>query len=81
MEKTKFKTQMQKARIKNTRTISYRKYGVPAIIIEGKWLKDIYGWNIGDQVNVIYEPGEIKIQKLKLSNWLCPRMAGIEMSG
>ena len=64
MNQEKFKTQIQQARIKNTRTISYRKYGVPAIIIEGKWLKDIYGWNIGDQVNVIYEPGEIKIQKL-----------------
>jgi len=50
-----------KARIKDTRTISYRKYGVPAIIIEGKWLKDIYGLSVGDHINVAYEPDEIKL--------------------
>lgn len=67
MNQEKFKNQIQQARIKNIRTISYRKDGVPAIIIEGKWLKNIYGWDIGDQVNVEYEPGEIKIKR-KFSN-------------
>lgn len=67
MNQEKFKNQIQQARIKNIRTISYRKDGVPAIIIEGQWLKNIYGWNIGDQISVEYEPGEIKIKR-KFSN-------------
>lgn len=76
MNQEKFKTQIQQARIKNIRTVSYRKDGVPAIIIEGKWLKEIYNLDIGDQVSIIYEPNEIKIQRLKFSNWLCPEFSG-----
>lgn len=65
MEAEKFKTQIREARIKSTRTVSYRRYGVPAVIIEGKWLEKVYKWKIGDQISVEYLPQEIRLKKIR----------------
>lgn len=50
---------------KNTRAVTYRRYGIPAIILEGKWLTDKYRLNIGDVVDIDYQPKEIRLQKNK----------------
>ena len=65
MGEAKFKIQIKKARIKNTRTVSYRKDGVPAVILEGKWLEKVYKWKIGDQISVEYLPREIRLRKVR----------------
>lgn len=51
-------------RIKSTRKVTYRKAGVPAIILEGKWLEKNYGWKIGDQISVEYQPNEIRLRNV-----------------
>lgn len=48
---------------KTTRTVTYRRHGVPAIILEGKWLADRYEWKIGDQIQIEYLPNEIRLHK------------------
>lgn len=51
-------------RLKNTRTVTYRKAGIPAVILEGKWLERNYGWRIGDQISVEYQPNEIRLRNV-----------------
>lgn len=34
----------------------------PELRLRGKWLKDLYGINVGDPVNLIYLPDKIIIQ-------------------
>ena len=49
--------------LKTTRAVTYRRYPIPAVILEGKWLKDRYGWKIGDRIQVEYLPKEIRLRK------------------
>lgn len=49
--------------LKATRAVTYRRYGTPAVILEGKWLKDRYGWEVGDRIQVEYLPKEIRLRK------------------
>lgn len=49
--------------LKNTRTVTYRRYGIPALILEGQWLTKKYRLEIGDQVDIDYQPHEIRLQK------------------
>ena len=51
-------------RLKSTRKVTYRKWGVPAIILEGNWLKKMYGWKIGDQISVEFQPNEIRLRNV-----------------
>jgi len=51
------------------RKVSYRSTNVygqqtPAIIIEGRFLKD-FGFNLGDEVNVEYQKGKIVINLIE----------------
>lgn len=50
-------------KLKSTRTVTYRRQGIPAVIIEGKWLTTKYRLNIGDQVDIDYQPKEIHFRK------------------
>ena len=50
---------------KTKRKVSYRSTNacgepVPAIILEGGFLKD-FGFNLGDMLNIKYQPGKIEI--------------------
>lgn len=49
--------------LKPTRAVTYRRYPIPAVILEGKWLEDRYGWKIGDRIQVEYLPEEIRLRK------------------
>ena len=49
--------------LKNTRAVTYRRYGIPALILEGKWLTEKYRLNIGDQVDIDYQSKEIRLRK------------------
>ena len=49
--------------IKNTRAVTYRRYGIPAIILEGKWLTRKYRLNIGDVVDIDYQSNEIRLRR------------------
>ncbi len=49
--------------LKATRAVTYRRYPIPAVILEGKWLKDRYGWKIGDRIQVEHLPKEIRLRK------------------
>lgn len=49
--------------LKPTRTVTYRRYGTPAVILEGKWLTDRYRLKIGDQIDVEFLPKEIRLRK------------------
>jgi len=49
--------------LKNTRTVTYRRPGIPALILEGKWLTKKYRLEIGDQVDIDYQPHDIRLQK------------------
>lgn len=49
--------------IKNTRAVTYRRYGIPAIILEGKWLTRKYRLNIGDVVDIDYQLKEIRLRR------------------
>lgn len=51
-------------KLKSTRTVTYRKAGVPALILEGKWLEKIFGLKIGDKVNVEYHPHAIVLRNI-----------------
>ena len=52
-----------KTKTKNTRAITYRRYGIPALILEGKWLTEKYHLSIGDVVDIDYQPKEIRFKK------------------
>lgn len=48
--------------LKPTRAVTYRKSGTPAVILEGKWLLDRYGWKVGDRIQVEYLQNEIRLR-------------------
>ncbi len=48
---------------KNTRAVTYRRYGIPALILEGKWLTAKYRLNIGDVIDIDYQSKEIRLRK------------------
>ena len=54
---------------KSTKTVTYRGwscfYPVPAIILNGKFLEQEFGFKLGDQVKVDYQFGKIVITALK----------------
>ena len=52
-----------KNKLKNTRAVTYRRYGIPALILEGKWLTEKYRLLIGDVVDIDYQPKEIRFKK------------------
>ena len=52
-----------KNKLKNTRAVTYRRYGIPALILEGKWLMEKYRLLIGDVVDIDYQPKEIRLKK------------------
>ncbi len=55
--------------MKNTRQVTYRRWGTPAIILEGKWLTKKFGWKIGDLIEVMFQPPrEITLTKSKNKN-------------
>ena len=45
------------------RVVTYRRYGIPAVILEGKWLTEKYRLSIGDLVDITYQPKEIVLKK------------------
>lgn len=49
--------------MKQTRKVTYRRWGTPAVILEGKWLTKKLGWMIGDNVEVHIQPDEITLKK------------------
>lgn len=49
--------------LKKTRVVTYRRYGIPALIIEGRWLTEKYRLQIGDHVDIDYQPNEIRLRK------------------
>jgi hypothetical protein len=51
--------------LKNTRAVTYRRYGIPALILEGKWLTEKYRLSIGDVVDIDYQQDEIRLRKNK----------------
>lgn len=50
-------------KLKDTRAVTYRRPGIPALILEGKWLTEKYRLNIGDVVDIDYQPAGIRLQK------------------
>lgn len=51
------------SKINTIRKITYRDYPVPAIILEGKFLKN-YGFFLGDRFEVEYQYGKIIIKAI-----------------
>ena len=49
--------------LKKTRAVTYRRYGIPALILEGNWLTEKYRLQIGDQVDIDYQSNEIRLRK------------------
>jgi DNA-binding NtrC family response regulator len=49
--------------LKTTRAVTYRRPGIPAIILEGHWLTKKYRLEIGDQVDIDYQPKELRLKK------------------
>lgn len=52
-----------KKSLRPTRVVTYRRYGIPAVILEGKWLTEKYRLMIGDLVDIDYQPKEIRFKK------------------
>ena len=50
-------------KLKSTRAVTYRRYGIPALILEGKWLTEKYRLQIGDHVDIDYQTNEIRLRK------------------
>lgn len=50
-------------KLKSTRAVTYRRYGIPALILEGKWLTEKYQLSIGDIVDIDYQLKEIRLTK------------------
>jgi signal peptidase I len=46
----------------NVRRVTYRRYGIPAIIIEGKWLIRRYHMLPGDEVTIDYGRRQLVVQ-------------------
>jgi len=55
--------------LKKQRVVTYRKNGIPAVILEGKWLTKLYRLHVGDVIDIDHKwPKEIRLTKnLKLS--------------
>lgn len=52
--------------LKKQRVVTYRKNGIPAVILEGKWLTKLYRINVGDVIDIEHKwPDEIRITKNK----------------
>ena len=55
---------------KSTKTVTYRSWSafrrVPAIILNGKFLEQEFGFKLGDQVKVDYQFGKIVITAIEL---------------
>jgi hypothetical protein len=52
--------------LKKQRVVTYRKNGIPAVILEGKWLTKLYRINVGDVIDIDHKwPHEIRIMKNK----------------
>ena len=51
--------------LKKTRAVTYRRYGIPALILEGKWLTEKYRLSIGDVVDIDYQEDGISLRKNK----------------
>lgn len=49
--------------LKKTRAVTYRRYGIPALILEGQWLTEKYRLSIGDVVDIDYQLKEIRLNK------------------
>lgn len=50
--------------LRKQRVVTYRKNGVPAVILEGKWLTKLYRLHIGDVVDIDHRwPREIRLSK------------------
>jgi hypothetical protein len=49
--------------LRKTRVVTYRRYGIPALILEGKWLTEKYRLVIGDLVDIDYQPRELRLKK------------------
>lgn len=54
---------MKKIIIRNKRVVTYRRHGIPALILEGKWLTALYGLHIGDVVDIDHQKEEIRLKK------------------
>jgi hypothetical protein len=52
-----------KKTLRPMRVVTYRRYGIPAVILEGRWLTENYRLNIGDLVDIDYQPKEIRFSK------------------
>ena len=52
-----------KKTLRPMRVVTYRRYGIPAVILEGKWLTEKYRLSIGDLVDIDYQPKEIRLKK------------------
>lgn len=54
--------------LRNKRIVTYRRHGIPAVILEGKWLTALYRLHIGDVVDIDHKEKEIRLSKnFKLS--------------
>jgi len=52
--------------LKKQRVVTYRKNGIPAVILEGKWLTKLYRLHVGDVIDIDHKsPDEIRITKNK----------------
>ena len=65
--------------LKSTRAVTYRRYGIPSLILEGKWLTEKYQLRIGDVVDIDYQLKEIRLKKnVPLSREKQKKLAEIE---
>jgi len=53
---------MKKA-LRTTRAVTYRRPGIPALILEGHWLTQRYRLSIGDVIDIDYQPKGISLSK------------------
>lgn len=51
--------------LKTRRIVTYRKAGIPAIILEGKWLEKLFGFKIGGVVNAEYYHNTIILRNIE----------------
>ena len=50
--------------LRKQRVVTYRKNGIPAVILEGKWLTKLYRLKVGDVIDIDHRwPKEIKLSK------------------
>jgi len=49
--------------LRNKRIVTYRRHGIPAVILEGKWLTALYRLHIGDVVDIDHQKKEIRLTK------------------